>query len=405
MIQVLSKKMHYFLLPLSLLTSLSYALPANQEQQFKQNVDNAIALSLAHLESSVEIVKDPTLFPTYATKDLVWNLNTSHKWTAGFYPGTLWQAYKLSGDKRYQTWAKQWTESLADQVNDDGSHDLGFKFMCTYGSALMFSDDIDVTNYKQTMLAAATTLAKRFQPKIGLLSSDWDEKHFENSTPVVSDIMMNLELLLWAAENGGDKKWADIARTHALTTYKDFVRSNGSSYHLVRYNKNTGEVINKGTLQGDSDETTWSRGHAWMIYGMVVMYRYSKDPIFLEYAKNLTDYFISELPENGIAMWDMDSKILQPDVSASAIFVSALIEMSDYIEDKKEQEKLEAEYHLILASLMSPPYIIEDTTKAPILDKSVHYYTKPSAIDVPASFTDYYFLEALNRYQEKHSIK
>ena len=404
--QLLTKKIKTLLLPFIILSSAAlsntaYANDNAQEQAFDQKVDKAIALSLAHLESSVALIKDPTLFPTYANKELVWNLNTSHKWTAGFYPGTLWQAYKLSGDQRYQAWAKQWTDTLADQVNDDGSHDLGFKFMCTFGNALVFSDDIDKESYKQTILAAAATLAKRYQPKIGLISSDWDDKHFENSTPVVSDIMMNLELLLWAAENGGDKKWAEYAKTHALKTYKDFVRENGSSYHIVRYNKDSGAIINKGTLQGDGDETTWSRGHAWMVYGMVVMYRYTQDPTYLNYAKTLSNYFMSRLAADGISMWDLDSNILQPDTSASAIFASALIEMSGYIKETEQREKFTKQYHVILSALMSKPYFIEDTSKAPIIDKSVHYYTKPSAIDVPASFTDYYFLEALNRYKQR----
>ena len=409
MMQTLTTKMKILCSTLLVLSSSSFATftfatSTQQEQQFKQRVDKAITVSLAHLESSVQLIKDPTLFPTYAEKDLTWTLNTSHKWTAGFYPGTLWQAYKLSGDKRYQTWAKQWTESLADQVSDEGSHDLGFKFMCSFGNALTFSNDINAANYKQIMLAAATTLAKRYQPNIGLLSSDWDDEYFENSIPVVSDIMMNLELLLWAAENGGDKKWAEYAKTHALKTYQDFVRKDHSSYHIVRYNKNSGQIINKGTLQGDGNESTWSRGHAWMVYGMVVMYRYTKDPTFLNYAQTLADYFISQLPENGIAMWDFNSPILQPDVSASAIFVSALIEMSDYIKEKKERQRIIQQYHIILNSLISKPYFIEDTNKAPILDKSVHYYTKPSAIDVPASFADYYFLEAINRYKQKHIL-
>jgi len=376
------------------------------ENDFKKRINIAIEDSLAHLESSVELIQDPKQFPTYANKDLTWQLHAAHKWTAGFYPGSLWQGYQLSGDPRFERWAKKWTESLADQINDEGSHDLGFKFMTTYGNAITLSNDIDVKAYKQVMLSAAETLAKRYQENIQLISSDWDDKYYEDSVPVVIDIMMNLELLLWAAENGGKKQWAEIAKHHALKTYQDFIREDGSSYHIVRYNKTTGKIINKGTLQGDGDETTWSRGHAWMVYGMVVMYRYTKQPIYLEYAKTLVDYFIKRLPKDGIAMWDLDSKILQRDTSASAIFVSALIEMTRYIDNQKQQEHYVKQYTLILNSLISAPYFIEDTSKAPIINKSVHYYTKPSAIDVPAIFTDYYFLESLNRYQQtKHKIK
>ncbi|WP_181817782.1 MULTISPECIES: glycoside hydrolase family 88 protein [unclassified Psychromonas] len=383
-------------------STITLAASNEDDAAFNKRISQAIQASLSHLETSVALIKDPNLFPTYGNHDLTWQLNKSHKWTAGFYPGALWQGYQLSGDTRFQEWAKQWTESLADQTHDTGSHDLGFKFMATYGQALAISHDIDVGAYQQIMLFAANTLADRYHKNIQLLSSDWDDKYFENSIPVVIDIMMNLELLLWAAENGGDTQWAEIAKDHALKTYQDFIREDGSSYHIVRYNKTTGEVINKGTLQGDGDETTWSRGHTWIIYGMVVMYRYTHDDIYLQYAQTLTDYFIKQLPDDGIAMWDLDSKVLQPDTSASAIFASALIELSGYIQQQTKQAAYIQTYKRILNSLISTPYFIKDITKAPIINKSVHYYTKPNAIDVPAIFTDYYFLEALNRYQQKH---
>ncbi|MGJ8581548.1 MAG: hypothetical protein ACSHWR_04450, partial [Psychromonas sp.] len=308
MFQIVSILKGLFIGLLIMASSFSLANTGADQADFNQRIEQAIQDSLAHLESSVQLIKDPNLFPTYANKDLTWQLNKAHKWTAGFYPGALWQAYQLSGEPRFQEWAKQWTESLADQINDHGSHDLGFKFMTTYGNALTLSNDIDIANYKQIMLSAAATLAQRYQPKIQLISSDWDDKYYENATPVVIDIMMNLELLLWAAENGGEQQWAEIAKHHALTTYQDFIRADGSSYHIVRYNQISGQIINKGTLQGDGDETTWARGHAWMVYGMVVMYRYTRDITYLNYAQILADYFIARLPNDGIAMWDFDSK-------------------------------------------------------------------------------------------------
>ncbi len=147
------------------------------------------------------------------------------------------------------------------------------------------------SKYREIMLTAASTLAKRFNPKVGCLESNWDKMKIENSFPVIIDIMMNLELLFWASENGGPSYYADYARSHALTTCRDFVRPDGSTYHIVRYDKNTGKVINKGTIQGAGDETTWSRGHAWGLYGMVVAYRYTKDKRFLDTAMRLSDYF------------------------------------------------------------------------------------------------------------------
>ena len=73
--QLLIKKIKTSLLPFIILSSaalfnMAYANDNAQEQAFDQKVDKAIVLSLAHLESSVALIKDPTLFPTYANKEL-----------------------------------------------------------------------------------------------------------------------------------------------------------------------------------------------------------------------------------------------------------------------------------------------------------------------------------------------
>ena len=77
-----------------------------QSSNYKSNqlnglVDNAIKKSLDCLAKSVEEVKDSSLYPTYATKDLKWKLKKSSDWTSGFYPGCLWQAYELSNEQRF----------------------------------------------------------------------------------------------------------------------------------------------------------------------------------------------------------------------------------------------------------------------------------------------------------------
>jgi unsaturated chondroitin disaccharide hydrolase len=362
-------------------------------------VANALKISLIRLERSVAEVNDTTLYPTYATPQLAWKLERSDNWTSGFYPGCLWYAYEISGDPRFERWARQWTASIEGEKSNLETHDLGFKFMCSFGNGLRLGKGPAYATYREIMSSAAQTLAKRYDPTIGCLRSNWDLVSMKNSFPVIIDIMMNLEILFWASQNGGPSSFGDIARRHATTTCRDFVRADGSTYHVVRYDKNTGRVINKGTLQGAGDETTWSRGQAWGLYGMVVAYRFTKDAGFLAMAVRLADYFLSHLPEDHVAPWDFQSGIRLRDVSATCIATSALFEMIRYVENPGVKQQYMEEAEAMLTSLCRPPYFTVNGKTNCLLDHSVHNLPAKTNVDVPAIFADYYFLEALLRYR------
>jgi unsaturated chondroitin disaccharide hydrolase len=362
-------------------------------------VNNAIKVSLVHLANSVDEVRDTTSFPTYGTKQLKWQLKNSDDWTSGFNPGCLWYAYELSNDKRFQRWARQWTASLEQEKTNPGTHDLGFKFMCSYGNSLRLDKGFLVYDQdRRIMLDAAATLAKRFNPKVGCLSSNWDRAPVGASFPVIIDIMMNLELIFWASQNGGPAYYADYARTHAMTTARDFVRSDGGTYHIVRYDTVTNTIINKGTLQGAGDETTWSRGHAWGMYGMVVAYRYTKDPRFLNTAMRLANYFLNHLENDHVSNWDFQSSIKVRDVSATCIVTSGLFEMIKYVENDSLRNHYQKGAEAMLASLCSAHYFTDGRDTNCLLDHSTQYLPLNSNVDVPSIFADYYFLEALLRY-------
>ncbi len=362
-------------------------------------VNNAVKVSLNHLEKSIKEVGSDTLYPTYGTKDLKWQLKGSGDWTSGFYPGCLWYAYQLSNDSLFNTWTQEWTAPIEHEKYNPDTHDLGFRFMCSFGNGLRFGNGINHKKYKDIILTAAETLAKRYNPKVGCLSSNWDMLKIKDSFPVVIDIMMNLELLFWASENGGPQYLADYAINHAATTARDFIREDGSTYHIVRYNKYTGKIINKGTLQGAGDETTWSRGQAWGIYGFVVTYRYTRNKKFLKTAERLADYFIKHLPKDHVSPWDFQSDIHYRDVSATSITASALFEMIKYIKNDSLKNYYEYQAEAMLTSLCELPYFTDRKNTNCILDHSVQYLPINSNVDVPAIFADFYFLEAIYRYK------
>jgi unsaturated chondroitin disaccharide hydrolase len=361
-------------------------------------VGRATEVSLQRLERSTREAGTPDKYPTYGTKDLRWQLRSSADWTSGFYPGCLWFAYELGGDARFAAWARDWTAGIEHEKTNRDTHDLGFRFMCTYGQALRLEPGVDQAAREAVLHEAARTLGARFNPRIGALSSNWDQNPPAGSFPVVIDIMMNLELLLWSAEHGGPKDLAAHAREHADVNIRDLMRPDGGTYHVVRYRLDDGSVLNKGTLQGAGAETTWSRGQAWAQYGMVVMYRYTREPRYLEAARRLTDYFLNHLPEDHVSAWDFQSDINYRDVSATAIVASGLFEMIGFIDDAAVRARYRQAAERMLGSLCQPPYFAAGDTNC-LLDHSVQYLPINSNVDVPAIFADYYFLEAVLRYR------
>jgi unsaturated chondroitin disaccharide hydrolase len=351
-------------------------------------------------------VKDSTRFPSYAPHDLQWSYSNSSGWTSGFYPGCLWLAYELSGRNEFKKWAKKWTAGLEKETNNTGTHDLGFMFGCSFGNGIKSVSHNEAVTYKDILVKAAITLDKRYSPKVGMLRCYWDEPPFSQDTtlfPVVVDIMMNLELLFWAAENGAPKSLKEHAIRHALNTYRDFVRPDGSTYHVVRYNKDSGKIFNKGQLQGQNENSTWTRGHAWFIYGMTACYRHTRDEGFLEKACALADYFLKRLTPDNVSRWDFDSSPEFKDIkdaSATAIVSSALFELSTYGKDQTRKGKYLEKATAMLAALCSKEYLAERENTNAILLHSTQYLTQPGNqnTDKPAIFADYYFLEAVERY-------
>jgi unsaturated chondroitin disaccharide hydrolase len=378
---------------------------------FNKLIDTTIKVSLQKLEKNCKDQPETNQYPSYATNNLKWSRTAANGydgWTSGFYPGCLWYAYALSKDDKFKNYAKSWTSSLQSQQNDTGTHDLGFIINCTFGNGIQFDPNVSA-DYKSIMHKSAKALDSRYNEKVGALRCYWDVSPFLSNTdlfPVVVDIMMNLELLMWSAANGGDAKLLEHSLSHARKTYKDCARQDSSStYHVVRYKKSTGEVYNKGQLQGEDSLTTWTRGHAWVVYGMVTCYRFSKDTLYLNYARKLADYFLLNLTPDMIAVWDFGSKpdlANLKDASASAIVCAALFEMAQYMPDVKLKQYYYEIAIKMLEALCNPAYFSKNVNTNALLLHSTQYArhsTKKINNDKPAIFADYYFLEAIYRYK------
>lgn len=334
--------------------------------------------------------------PRNSEPDGTLNLVPSKDWTSGFFPGELWFLYEYTQNNFWKKKAQQHTDILEKEKMNGSTHDMGFKVYCSFGNGYRLTQD---EHYKEVLLQSARTLAMRFKPAAGIIRS-WDHSTAKWLCPVIIDNMMNLELLFWATKESKDSTFYRIAVDHARTTMKHHFRPDFSSYHVIDYDTITGQVLKKNTHQGFADESAWSRGQAWALYGYTMCYRETRLPEFLEQAQNIEKYLFTHpnMPEDLIPYWDFDAPGIpdEPrDVSAATVIASALYELSLYDPEKGERYRSNADK------------IIENLTKhyRATLKKNNGFLllhstgTKPTntEVDVPIVYADYYFIEALMR--------
>jgi uncharacterized protein YyaL (SSP411 family) len=214
--------------------------------------------------------------------------------------------------------------------------------------------------------------------------------------------MMNLELLFAATRFTGDSSFYKIAVTHANTTMANHFRPDHSSYHLVIYDTNTGQVQKKQTVQGAFDSSAWARGQAWGLYGYTLMYRETRDKKYLEQANHIAAYMLSHLPADHIFYWDFQAPGIPNvarDASAAAITCSALLELQEYVKRKQRRTYRKAATN-ILRALSSPAYFARpDECGGFLIKHGTGNHPRNSDIDVPLIYGDYYYIESIMRYK------
>jgi hypothetical protein len=317
-------------------------------------------------------------------------------WTSGFFPGNLWFLHEYDGSPLWKEKALAYTRRLEGIRHFKGNHDGGFMLGCSYGNALRLSPDDE---HRQVLRDAAAALGTRFIPELGMIRS-WDSKPF--TCPVIIDNMMNLELLSWAAKNGGNSKLRDIAISHADKTLAQHFRPDGTAYHIVDYDPKTQWIRAIHGGQGADTRTPWARGQSWGLYGYTMMHRETGKAEYLEKAVSFAKVLMAHpnMPADKVPYWDFGATPgaeTPRDASAAAIMASALIELSQAVPDGKVFLDFAREQLLTLAS---PAFLAEPGTNGGfILTRSTGHLPGNSEINVPLVYADYYFLEALLRYK------
>ena len=326
----------------------------------------------------------------------------SRWWTSGFFPGTLWYLYENDKNAVILKYAKSYTDRVEREKYTTDNHDVGFMLYCSFGNGLRLTGD---KHYEEVLLTGANSLATRYNPNVGLIRS-WDHSKDRWQYPVIIDNIMNLELFLWAYNYTGEQRFKEMAVSHADKTMEHHFRPDYSSYHVVSYDTISGIPHRKQTHQGYSDESMWSRGQAWGLYGYTYLYRELKDERYLLQAQNIADFLIHHpnMPADYIPYWDYNSPDIpntNRDASAACIMASALVELSGFVDNDRAKEYM-AVVEKQIRMLASPEYTANlGENGCFILKHSTGAYPFDSEVDAPLTYADYYYLEALTRLKKK----
>ena len=394
----------------SLLIAVACAANASAENELLRELPEIFAKSAAHYKAldaaATPLMKNekgelrtPHGFKR-ETREL--DMRSIYWWTSGHFSGSLWYLYEATGDTFLRDRATVWTEVLAPVAKYDANHDIGFMMYCSYGNARRI---LKTDKYDGILAETADSLSHRFKDSLGLIRS-WGQIDDAKDFLVIPDNMMNLELLEAVSQFTGDPRFDRIARSHASVTMRHHFRADGGTYHVLNYDQRPGfrdavQEIRRG--QGLGCETAWSRGQSWAIYGYTMMYRFTKDPAYLAFARKVSDFAINHpnMPADGVPCWDYGAPGEERDSSAASVMASGLLELADFVDGEKG-----ASYRAFavkqLLSLASPVYFSEgDEIGHFLLKHGVGHKPGGSEIDTPLDYGDYYFLEALLRFGRK----
>lgn len=321
-----------------------------------------------------------------------YKMTKNDNWETGFWPGMLWLAYSEIEDPELCAQAQFYLASFAHRLEKriDISHDLGFLYTLSAKAEWMMTGN---ENARQLAINAAKELSKRYNPNGNYIQA-WDNiGAAPEAGRMIIDCMLNLPLLYWASQQTGDSSYQEIACKHAISTKRFIVRKDFSTYHTFFFNPDTGEPLFGKTHQGYSDESLWSRGQAWALYGFALSAEWLNDPEFLWISQGVAHRFLFESPATQVPIWDFRLPKKEPqlyDSSAGAIAACGLIRLARLTGYEGYREQAITLLNTLIENCWET-----DPTKQGLLRHGALHIPGQDVPDGYLIFGDYYFLEAL----------
>ena len=366
----------------------------------EKTLDKAIAEALKKVDQMMIDFPDAK-FPGASSKDNVYKAYDNNTgWQSGFWSGILWLSYELTGAEKYKNAALAQIDSYYVRIKDKLGilgHDVGFLYSLSCVAAYKLTGDMKA---REAALMAADHLRSRFHEK-GQFIQAWGQMLDKNAYRLIVDCLLNIPILYWASEETGDESYKNVAYTHFRTTVDVAIREDASHFHTFYFDPETGLPLKGVTKQGRDDNSCWSRGAGWIIYGMMLTKKYMKeDPDAVNICRGATNYYLNRLPKDFVPFWDLEFKEEdgeETDSSAAAICICGMIDLLQYLPEGEEKEIFTNAIHLSMQSLYDN-YSTKSTPEANgLLLHAV--YSKPNnvGIDEMNIWGCYFYMEALKR--------
>ncbi len=367
----------------------------------REKLIKAAENACAKLEALIR--KNGTAFPDVCSKDYRYVYGENNNWECGMYTGCIWLAYEITGDRFFKDAAEAQLASYKRRIDENiemDDHDVGFVFSPSCVAAYKLTGNEQARQYA---LDAAKYFYEHSYSKEGkFIIRYWKAWNDGWGCRTMMDSLLNAPLLFWAAKETGNEDYFRAALDHNLTTTKYLVRNDGSTFHHYQFDPKTAKPVKGITFQGYADDSCWSRGHSWGVYGFPIAYSYCKNEELAKTHKDVTYYMLNTLPDDNITYWDYvftQGSDEPRDSSAGAISVCGMLEMAKHLPDSAEQKNI-----FLSASAKMMNALIDGCTgmEAYEYDGLICHVThaKPFgyAIDECAVYGDYFYLEALARY-------
>ena len=365
----------------------------------REKLEYALSEALKKIDLGIETLGG-CLPVEFSTNNVYQRGKNSGGWGEGFWTGILWHAYELTGNDKYKEAAlghiPSWTKRITEKIGVN-HHDMGFLFTpsCVAAWKILGNEEA-----KRAALMAAEHLCTRYSEK-GKFIQAWGDVGDPNSYRLIIDCLLNVPLLYWAAEVTGDKSFEEKAYNHFKTTADVIVREDASTYHTYYFDVDKHTPLRGSQHQGAYEDSAWSRGQAWGIYGPMLTYIYKKDEKALELFKATANYFLNNLPEDYVPFWDLcfkDGDDEPRDSSAAAIALCGMLEAIKYMEDSDPQKAIYVNACKRIMNSLIDGYLTKDIPESNgLLLHAV--YSKPHKVGVDEMNTwgCYFYMEALHR--------
>jgi unsaturated chondroitin disaccharide hydrolase len=356
--------------------------------RLSQKIERAFDFAARQLRHLIETY--PDYFPMY-TQNGKWK-HSGEAWTnwcEGFLGGQLWLLYEHTREDYWRAKAEHYSRLIEHRKTDRTVHDLGFLFWSTYKRWYDLTGDPAI---QQVVIQAGQTMGLRFKERGQYLRS------FVADESLFIDIMMNVGIIFYAAQQTNDADLYRKALQHCLATRKYLVRGDGSTAHEGIFDVTTGEFLRQTTHQGYRGDSSWARGLTWALYGFGTAYTFTRDTRFLQTAEACANFYIERTPPNGVPPndWDEPNPALPYESSAAAIAASGLLNLAQLTGDAARARWYRAYAHTILDTLTEPEFLaIETPGWEGILKHACYHQRKGLGVDESVMWGEYFLLEAL----------